>query len=184
MKALAVLVVSWCWLLAASQHEVEEPSVTIPPCEVSHDTLDTLFEDLLPGLEVVVNCLSFDATGALSAGVVSGINETGDSGVGEMRFVLSCVQEVLTARSSSLAPSSVEMDSTACVECADTATPCTTSKFIRAAHTPCTTANSVYMCYPVGHGMYIYYSMQAAHVQYLTVHFASLRTSVGCAHDL
>ena len=132
MKVLAVLVVASCWLAAAAQEEVEggETSIAIPPCAVSHNTLNTIFEDLLPGLVVYVNCLSFDETGALSSGVVSGINETGT--VGNTRFVLSCVEEVLTARPSSLNASTSEMAGTACVECDDTAaTPCINSKIIR-----------------------------------------------------
>ena len=128
-----MLVVASCWLAAAAQEEVEggETSIAIPPCAVSHNTLNTIFEGLLPGLKVYVNCLSFDETGALSSGVVSGINTTGTA-VGNTRFVLSCVEEVLTARPSSLNANDSVMVGTACVECDDTAaTPCINSKIIR-----------------------------------------------------
>jgi len=90
-----------------------------PPCAMSHERLYVVLQELLfDGLQLHVNCLSFGNDSSLVSGVISGINRTNPMG-GE-RLVLRCVEGVITGRPSMLPVSTMNMTSTACLECEDT----------------------------------------------------------------
>lgn len=126
MKSLLVLLLLSCWcarLRAAEEAHGEEegasesgaPSLT--GCGVPHKQLYALFGALLgEELTLYVNCLSFDKSGALDTGVISGVNET--DGV---RLNLGCVEGVITTSPSTEPPLSQNMTASSCTSCDDSA---------------------------------------------------------------
>lgn len=124
MKVLTTLlfIVSCCSLCSQAAEEgggSEGSANSASGCLISRVKLDSIFRGLFSEeLTVYANCLSFTKTGALEQGVLSGINETGGPG---LRLVLGCVEGVITTKPSQLLPSALNMTSTACLECSDTA---------------------------------------------------------------
>lgn len=124
-----LLLYSWCRHLYAAEAEVES-SKTSSGCAVSHQRLNVIYRELFSEeLTVYVNCLSFDLTGALESGIVSGVNEAnGANGLGDSRLVLSCMEDVIIIKPSTETPLALNMTSTACLSCADNPTPCSEGK--------------------------------------------------------
>lgn len=102
---------------STSSSSEEKSSSEEPPCSLSLDKLNVVFRELIgEGLEVYVNCLSFNYKGSLKSGVVSGVNESTNPSSPGVRLELSCVEGVISAKTSSKSPLNESM-TTPCVDC-------------------------------------------------------------------
>ena len=102
--------------------ESEAASIPVaPPCAMSHERLYKVLKELvIEGLELYINCLSFDRNAALVSGVISGVNQS-NSTTGE-RLDLECVEGIIAGRPTLLPPSMEIMNTTACLNCSDETT--------------------------------------------------------------
>ena len=102
--------------------ECEAANIPVTPaCAMSHKRLYKVLKELvIEGLELYINCLSFDRNAALVSGVISGVNQS-NSTTGE-RLDLECVEGIIAGRPTLLPPSMEIMNTTACLNCSDETT--------------------------------------------------------------
>lgn len=114
-----LLLLPSCWLVSIKAASESEAGTTSDPCAISLESLNDVFRELISeGLDLYVNCLSFDEFGSLTSGIVSGVNRT-DNGPGE-RFNVSCVRGVIVTRESiHNSTTSLPENNTACLTCND-----------------------------------------------------------------
>ena len=121
---LSILFALSLFNLSLSAHEGEgETSIEneatnepLPPCARPLEELHTSIEEVFgEGYTVYINCLSFDAEGALRIGVASGESSEGP----DRRFVIECLGGILVAQPemTSSPIDRTDIRNTSCLEC-------------------------------------------------------------------
>ena len=91
-----------------------ESTKSVSPCARPLEELYHSIEEIFgENYTVYINCLSFDAKGALRLGVASGQNPEGSSS----RYILECRGDILVATPDGLPVDTTDIRDTSCVEC-------------------------------------------------------------------
>ena len=111
-KLLPALCIVSLLTFSLAQHDKSTKSVSpcARPLEELYHSIEEIFGE---NYTVYINCLSFDAKGALRLGVASGQNPEGSSS----RYILECRGDILVATPDGLPVDTTDIRIVSCVEC-------------------------------------------------------------------